>query len=238
MDNTLYIALSKQAALRRQMDMVAHNMANINTGGYKSEGPLFIEYIESPARQKPLTFVQDYGTVRDLSAGPMVKTGNQLDVAIHGDAYFAVDTERGTRYTRNGHFEINAKSELVTSAGYPLLDVDSRKILIPQGETEFTIGTDGTLSGRLGQIARLKLVAFDQPRALKREADSLMVSQDRPIEPRDATVVQGMLETSNVKPIRELTSMIDLLRSYQSNNDLIRREEELQQKTVERVMRV
>jgi flagellar basal-body rod protein FlgF len=236
MDSTNYIALSRQTALRREMDMIAHNLANLSTGAYKAERPLFVEFIEPQTDGRPLAYVEDRGTVRDLSEGPIIHTGNDLDLAIHGDAYFVLETPRGERYSRNGHFQVSDDNKLVTSSGNYVLDVDSRQIVIPQGETDITISPEGAISGRLGPIAQLNLAAFDNPRSLTREADSLYIAEDRPQEARDVKLVQGSLENANVKPVLELSRMIDVLRSYQSTSDLIERDAELQRNTIEKVM--
>ncbi|MDP6515855.1 MAG: flagellar basal-body rod protein FlgF [Alphaproteobacteria bacterium] len=237
MDNTTYITLSRQTALRRQMDILAHNLANASTTAFKAEAPLFSEYLARAGGQRELAFVQDKGSMRDTSEGPMHRTGNPLDLAIHGDAYFVIQTDRGERYTRNGHFLLDGEGNLVTSADNQVLDVDGREIQIPRDQTGITISSDGSISGVNGPIARLQLVEFANPQGLRREANSLYVTSDDPQEPREASVIQGMLEQSNVKPIVEMTNMINLHRSYQSNNKLVDTEDQLQRRTIDRIMR-
>src|SRR5262249_48803913 len=124
MENTLLIGLSRQIALQRELDVVANNVANMNTTGYKADGSVFEEYLMPGAQaagfqgaDRRVSFVQDRATWRNFSAGPIRPTGNPLDVAISGDAFFVVETARGERYTRNGAFQINAQGELVTSDG-------------------------------------------------------------------------------------------------------------------------
>src|SRR5688572_6508026 len=117
--NAQLIGLSRQIALARQMDVVANNMANINTTGFKAEESLFEEYVGPVARDRdfmgndqPLSYVQDWATMHDLSAGDMVQTGNPLDVAINGAGFFAVQTAGGDRWTKAGSFQINAGGTL------------------------------------------------------------------------------------------------------------------------------
>ncbi len=236
MDSTSYITLSKQTALRRQMDIIAHNLANVSTSAYKGDTPLFAEYVTRLEDQRPLSYVRDVGIVRDLGEGPMIETGNPLDVAIHGEGHFVIETPRGERYTRNGHFVLNADSDLATSTGDRVLDIDGRPILIT-AVSGIAISPDGTISSGDGQIARLKVVTFADRMALRREANSLFLTNQKPEEPRDVSIVQGMLERSNVKPILELTTMIDVHRSYQANAKLIEVDSELQRKTVDRLMK-
>lgn len=238
MNNTIYITLSRQTSLQRQLDIIAHNLANVETTAYKAERPVFAEFLRRTKKGNDVSFVQDLSTVRDDSEGPFVRTGNPLDVAIHGDGYLVVQKANGDeRYTRNGHFEINVDGNLVTSAGDLVLDVDSRPIKIPLGQTNVTITPDGSISGAIGPIARLQLVSFEHPQALKREANSLYSTPQDPQETRDVTVRQAMLEQSNVQPVLALTGMIDVLRSFQSNGRLVDTEDQLQRRTIDRIMR-
>ncbi len=116
MENTLLVALSRQVALERQMDVVANNVANVNTNGFKAEKSLFEEYLTSGAHEdnfaladRRVSFVQDRATYHDLMQGPSERTGNPLDVSIDGKGFFAVQTPGGERYTRDGSFQINAQ---------------------------------------------------------------------------------------------------------------------------------
>ena len=125
MQNALLVGLSRQVALAREMDVIANNLANMNTTGFKADGAVFEEYISPTARadnfsgaDSRISFVHDRATWMDLSQGPLERTGNPLDVAINGKGYLAVQTPRGERYTRNGALQINNSGELVTSRGF------------------------------------------------------------------------------------------------------------------------
>jgi flagellar basal-body rod protein FlgF len=233
MDNTSYVALSVQSALQRQMDIIAHNIANVQTGAFKTEKPIFVEILDENG---DIAYVEDYGVVRDMRDGQMSVTGNQLDVAVQGDGFLAVEVNGEIQYTRNGHMQLNAARELITSTGYPVLDVDSRKIQIPPGEKDLTISPDGTLSGATGPIARLEMVTFPNPLALHRAADSLYIANEVPIDAVDASVVQGALEESNVKPIIEFTDMITVMRAFQANAKLIQTDHELTLEAIDKLI--
>ena len=233
MDNTSYVALSVQTALQRQMEIVAHNIANVQTGAFKSEKPIFVEILDANG---DIAFVEDYGVVRNMSAGHLSVTGNQLDVAIQGDGFLAVEVNGEIQYTRNGHMQLNADRELITSTGYPVMDVDSRKIQIPLGDKDLTIGPDGTLSGTAGPIARIEMVTFPNPLALQRAADSLYIANEVPIDAVDASMIQGALEESNVKPIVEFTDMITVLRAFQANIQLIQTDHELTLEAIDKLI--
>ena len=109
MDNTKYVALSRQMGLWKQMDIVSNNMANMNTSGYKQDEAVFSSYIVKTQNaagfgKVPVFFTQDYGVFKDFQEGIFQETGNQLDVAIQGEGFFAIETPRGELYTRKGQF--------------------------------------------------------------------------------------------------------------------------------------
>ncbi len=237
-ENTAYIALSRQTALRRQIDVIANNIANMNTAAYKNQRMLFEEYLVEPAAKTRLSFVQDVSVFRELSAGELRATSNPLDVAINGDGYFVVETDGGERYTRNGHFRLDADGMLVTAGGNAVLDIDSQQILLDPNERELTIARDGTISGALGPIAQIAVVDFDDPYQLKALGGSLYETDQRPQPVDNAAIVQGMIEGSNVEPIVEMTKLTTLARSYQSTQRLIENDHDLRRRTIRALGRV
>src|ERR1700748_1084435 len=121
MENTLLIGLSRQTVLERQLDVVANNIANVNTAGFKSDQSLFEEYLRSGAHgdnfkpsDRRVSYVQDRGTYRDFAQGPAEQTKNPLDVAITGNGFLVVQTAAGERYTRDGGLQMNSQGQLVT----------------------------------------------------------------------------------------------------------------------------
>lgn len=237
-ENTAFIALSRQTALRRQMDVIANNVANMNTAAYKNQRMLFEEYLVKPAAETRLSFVQDVAVFRDLSAGEMKATGNPLDVAIDGAGYFIVESGGAERYTRNGHFRVDAEGTLVTADGAPVLDVDRRPILLDPNERELTIGRDGTISGALGPIAQVAVVEFDDPHGLKALGGSLYRTNQEPLPVETPVIIQGMIEGSNVAPVLEMTKLTTLARSYQSTQRLIENDHDLRRRTIRALGRV
>ena len=124
MENASLVGLSRQIALQRELDVVANNVANLNTTGFKADNVVFHEHLMPVARanqfrggDRQLSFVQDRATWLDLSQGPVQQTGNPLDVAMSDNAFLTVQTPRGERYTRNGALQINSAGQLVTSEG-------------------------------------------------------------------------------------------------------------------------
>lgn len=233
MDNTTYIALSSQMALRRQLEIVANNMANQSTPGFKAERLLFREYLQNADSGYPISFVQDIASYRDLSEGPIVSTGGDLDVAIAGRGYFTVDTPDGPRYTRLGSFTLDQQRRIVTSQGYPVLSAGGSPIVLPADTTQIAIAEDGTISIRRVEdskidirVDRLGVVEFDDERQLRHVSDGLLTTDQAPQTASRPRVIQGALEQANVQGVRELTDMIEILRTYQAVQKAVEAEAE------------
>ena len=124
------------------MDVIANNIANMNTPSYKGEKMMFVEYLVEPQKDQPLSFVQDFGMIRDMTEGPLASTNNPLDMAISGDGFFTVETENGARYTRSGRFQLDREGQIVNQLGHPLLTAGGQPILVPSGSGPITIASD------------------------------------------------------------------------------------------------
>lgn len=226
MDNTVYVALSSQVALRRHMEIVANNMANLSTPGFKAERMMFREYLQpaggnAAAAGDKISFVQDIASYNDLNDGPIITTGAPLDVALSGKGYFTVDTPDGPRYTRAGSFSLDKDRRLVNGQGYPVLSASNTPIVFSTNAREIVIADDGTISSREDdpklsiRIDRLGVVDFADPRQLRSAGDGLLTSDASPTSVANPHVIQGAIEQSNVQGVREMTEMMDILRSYQ-----------------------
>lgn len=242
MENALLIGLSRQMALGRELDVIANNVANVTTNGFKARQSRFREFLMPGASaetfqrpDRPLSFVADAGTALDASSGAIERTGNALDAAISGPGFFAVQTPAGERYTRNGAFALNVQGQLVTSDGHTVLGENGPIAIGPQ-ETGLAIGGDGTVSTNQGQRGRLRLVAFANPATLKNEGANVFSSTAR-AEPAGATtrVEAGALERSNVKPIIEMSRLIEVNRSYTNVSGMLSRMDELRRSAISRL---
>jgi flagellar basal-body rod protein FlgF len=239
MTTTGEVALSYQLALTNQLDITANNIANVTTPGFQSSHPVFAEFlVEVDDTGEQIAYVIDKGTVRNLNPGPANFTGNPLDISIDGRGYFVAETEEGTFYTRNGAFQLDASGQLVTSAGATILDDGGSPIVIAPGETQINIGPDGTISTENGAIGRFRLVEFEDEQAMINVGNSLMATDETPLEASESAVVQGMLEGSNVISVAEITRMIQLLRSYQAANQLILTEDEREKQAIDSLTRI
>jgi flagellar basal-body rod protein FlgF len=174
-----------------------------------------------------LAYVRDVASYNDFAEGPIKQTSNPLDVAIHGDGYFVVQAPDGTdQYTRNGSFRMDNAGQLVSQSGLPVLTDAGAPIFFTSADTTITIAGDGTVSTENGQIGKLRVVTFQDPYDVKRQADGLYSTDQQPIDKANASVVQGGLEGSNVEGILEMTRMIEVSRSYSSAQKLIDKEDE------------
>lgn len=238
MENTLMIALSHQTATRRRMDVISNNVANMNTTGFKAERPLFSDFLVrsrggEELLDEELAFVQDVATVRDTSEGALQATGNPLDLAINGDGYFAVETPAGEQYTRNGRFRLDGDGRLVTEHGYAVTAQGGGPIFLGTTDTDVTISADGVISSRNGEIARLRIVRFEDEQSLQLIGGGMMIADTPAEDTTAAQLVQGMLEGSNVAGVEEMTRLIDVHRSYERAEKLIQREDERIRKMIE-----
>lgn len=244
MENALLIGLSRQMSLRRELEVVSNNIANLNTTGFKSDTAIFEEYVMPRASHddfarggdRKLSFVQDRSTWHDLGQGPVRQTGNPLDVAIDGNAFLVVRTPRGERYTRNGSFQISATGELVTTEGYKVMG-DSGPVQFQANDKDITISRDGTISTPDGLRGRLRLVAFDNAQRLQKDGASTF-SAPQGIQPKPAEfphVIQGAVEQSNVKAVVEMTRMIEVTRHYTQVATLLQQQGDMRRSAIERL---
>ncbi|WP_375451983.1 flagellar basal-body rod protein FlgF [uncultured Devosia sp.] len=239
-ENAQLIGLSRQIALQRQMDVVANNMANINTTGFKAEDMLFEQYVMPVARDRdfigsdqPLSYVQDWATMHDLSAGANVQTGNELDVALNGDGFFTVQTAGGDRWTRAGSFQIDNAGTLVDLGGNPVLG-EGGPIQFGPEENGITISKDGAISSSAGPKGRLRIVEFANPQAIVHEGGNLF-SGGAPQPATTTQAMQGFIEKSNVSGVSSMAEMIKVQRAYESAASMSQRQDEMRRTAIQRL---
>jgi flagellar basal-body rod protein FlgF len=233
MDNSIYITLSREMALFRDMDVTANNIANANTTGYNAEHTLFNSYLTKDINQRktnPMAFAYDISTYRDTESGSLKTTGNELDVAIKGNAYFSVETPLGQRYTRAGNFQLDNEGTLITADGYAVLDSSGQHIQFPEDTVKIEIGEAGNIKVNNEEFANLGVMEFENEQLLQRLNGALFSSDDVPTQSETARVMQGTLESSNVQPITEMTHMIEISRGVGNTAKFIEVVYELQRK--------
>ncbi len=245
MENASYIGLSRQDALRRQLSVVANNIANMDTVGFKAQQMLFQEYLVEPKgvdpqSAEPVSMVVDAATFRDITQGAMTRTGNELDLALQGEGYFTLEGPAGDRYTRAGSFHINQDREIVHSSGAPLLAAGGGRLAVPENAIDISIDRNGIVTalgagaaGAAEQIGQIQLAAFADDQAMTQVAGGLLITDQQPIEPEATTVEQGYLEASNVNSIVEMTRMMEISRSYASTQRMLETEHERMRSSIQ-----
>ena len=226
MESTSYTTLSRQTGLMREMRVVANNIANSATTGYRQEGLIFSEYIQSGEDQSSVSMSR--ANIRNTSheQGALDQTGGTFDFAIEGDGFFKVETPLGERLTRSGAFSSNAEGDLVTMDGYRVLDPGGAPVFVPGDAQTIKVAPDGTLSADGNVIGQLGLFKPAEDAPLFRE-DGVMFRVDGDIEETfDAQVLQGFLEGSNVNAIQQVARMVEIQRAYEMGQSFLQAEDE------------
>jgi flagellar basal-body rod protein FlgF len=236
--------------LDRQFDVVANNIANINTNGFKADHMLFEEYLNSKAHEdnfkladRRVSYVQDRGTFRDFSEGALEQTNNPLDVAISGDAFFTVQSAGGERYTRDGNMQVSPTGQLVTAKGDPVMGT-SGPIVFQPTDHDITISADGTITVQEGTArtdsirGKLRLVSFTDAQKLLKQGDNLYAPGEggaAPTQDTKSTVRQGYVEKSNVSSVVEMSRMIEINRTYANVANMLSQEADLHKSAIEKL---
>ena len=225
MDNSLYVGLSSQIVLQQKLDIIANNIANADTTGFKVEALQTAEDPEAPAftlgGPEPVKFVASNGILRDFGQGSLRRTDSPLDLAVDGEGFFRISTAAGERYTRDGRFRLDDAGRLSTTGGQAVLDDGGGEIVIDPQKGPVSIGPDGTISQGEGKdilrVGKIGVVTFSNLSGLEKAGDNLYrnASNLQPTPVASAVVRQGMLEASNVNPILEMTRMIEVSRAYE-----------------------
>ena len=255
MIRSLWISKTGLDAQQTQMDVIANNLANVSTNGFKRSRAVFEDLLYQTIRQPGAqssqqtqlpsglqlgTGVRAVATERLFTQGNLQQTGNEKDVAIQGPGFFQVLLPDGsTGYTRDGSFQIDSQGQLVTSSGYPVQPA----ITIPAGTQSFTIGRDGTISlvgadGVTSTGGNMQLTTFINASGLQAKGENLYVetsssgtpSTNAPGANGAGTLSAGFVETSNVNVVEELVSMIQTQRAYEINSKAITTSDQMLQK--------
>jgi flagellar basal-body rod protein FlgF len=224
MDAAGYTTLTRQAGLMREMQVVANNIANISTTGFRREGVVFEEYIAGVDDGPSLSMATGDARVVDLTQAGVSQTGGSFDLAIQGEGFFQVQTPDGPRLTRAGSFTPSAAGELVNNDGYMLLDEGGTAINIPLGSEKIAVAQDGTVSFNGAPLAKIGLWQPTDPLSLQHQAGTLF-SADAVRPATNGTILQGYLEDSNVQPVQEIARMIEVQRAYELGQSFMDQED-------------
>ena len=227
MDNAIYASLTRQSGLMREMRVVANNIANANTTGFRREGVIFAEHLSALDRQGgTLSMADARGRMLDLNQGVLTQTNNNLDLAIEGDGFFMVETPDGVRLTRAGAFTPGPEGELMNADGNRLLDEGQAPIILPAGAGSVSIGADGTLSSNGLPFGRIGVFIPPEGETPTHQGGTLFSTTGAPEPAESPRIRQGFLEDSNVDPIMEITRMIEVQRAYELGQSFLDREDQ------------
>lgn len=247
----LYIAGTGMLVQRQRMNTISNNIANVETTGFKKDmlvsrsfKDMMIERINDPAvvNRTPLVGPLNTGVhidenVTAFSASGMEETERYTDFALAGDAFFCVQTPDGERYTRAGDFVVTKDGYLVTNDGYYVMGMDDKPLQV--GFNEFASDELGNLYVDGESAGRMKLVQFEDKLTLRKQGDNLYyTTTEQPTGATSPTLRQGFLENSNVDISREMVDMIEVYRTYEINQRVIKTIDESLQKTCNELGRV
>ncbi|GLS85188.1 flagellar basal-body rod protein FlgF [Cypionkella aquatica] len=224
MDSAYYTSLTRQSGLMREMQVVANNIANISTTGFRREGVVFEEYIKNIDDGPSLSMATGNARVVDLAQAGVAETGGTFDLAIQGDGFFQVQSPDGPRLTRAGSFTPSATGEMVTNDGYPLLDEGGTAVVIPADVGQIAIAQDGSVSANGVPLAKIGLWQPADPLSLQHQSGTLFSANA--MQPATGGVImQGYLEDSNVQPVQEIARMIEVQRAYELGQSFMDQED-------------
>ena len=244
----LYAAATGMVAIEDRQAVVANNIANASTAGFKRQNPVqegfhttFVGKLTHPSHFNwvagPAGGAKVTETYSDLSAGPVRQTGNALNVALHGPGYLAVDTPAGTRFTRAGDLTIDADGDVATQHGHKVQDVGGGAIAARGGR--LVIKEDGLVTVDGVPRGQMRMVEFDRPHQLTREGYTLYAASgdalQRSRQATDTRVIQEYLEMSNVNLAREMIDMTLGLRAYAANQKVITTMDETMGRLIDQV---
>lgn len=226
MDNAIYATLSRQSGLMDELQVLANNIANASTRGFRREEVVFAEHVARLDRGDPsLSVATALGRRIDLSEGGLSRTGSPFDLAIEGEGFFQVETPQGLRLTRAGAFTPNEVGDLVTPDGYPVLDAGGGTIFVPPDAGEIAVGRDGTVSAGGLPVGQIGVVVPEDANSLQRRGANLFEAPAvAPVEaPR---VLQGFVEGSNVNAVAEIGRLIEVQHAYEQGQKFLDQENE------------
>ncbi len=253
MGSGIYAAVAGAKAQSQYLDLIANNLANIGTAGFKADDLRFGDHLVTAGRgatqggvllrepkamhhnivKRDQVLVDIIGQTIDFSQGPLRKTGNSLDIALEGEGFFRIELQEREFYSRDGRFHINEEGELMHSSGGYVLDDSGSMIKLEKGLVE--VDEDGVITQGNTEVARLGVMDLTDKEKITKAGHSLFSysnPDELPTEAADTAIFQGRIETSNVNAVREMTKMIKTHRHFDAMERAIRAYRELEQKSI------
>ena len=219
MDQVSVTAASGLQSRMEALDLVANNLANTTTGGFKLDREFYSVFTaadeDGDGASTKLPLIQKQWT--DFSQGVLTPTGNALDLALSGKGFFAVNGPSGPLYTRNGSFQLSPSGQLTTSDGYAVRDISGQPIQ-SQSQAPLEVGADGSITQGGQALGQLQVVDFPDPSVLQKLGNSYFMPGNPktvPVLATDTTVQQGKTENSNVAPAESAVRLVGLMRQFE-----------------------
>ncbi|MGH6761687.1 MAG: flagellar basal-body rod protein FlgF [Phyllobacterium sp.] len=226
MQNSVYVGLSSQISLERRLDAIAQNVANMSTPGFRATGMKFDTLVSTVADD--VSFSSAGRSYIKTEAGPVIPTGNPLDIAVKGDAWLSLATPAGQVYTRDGRMVMTVDGELQSVNGYSILDAGGQPLMVNPNGGPIRIASDGAVYQNDAQIGAVGLFTISKDAKLTYFDNSAIVP-DMPAEPvvdnAAYGVIQGSIEGSNVDSITEMTRLISVTKAFERVDALLRESE-------------
>ncbi len=227
MDNASYTTLTRQSGLMQEMQVIANNIANAATTGFRAEGVMFSEFVTPLGTDAPSLSMATARVQQTLSAqGGLAQTGGTYDLAIEGEGFFLIDTPEGQRLTRAGAFSPNENGDLVTVNGHRVLDAGGAPVFVPQGVGDIAISADGTISADGALVGQIGLFLPQDPQQLRREGGVTFNPNGGVVPAADGRMIQGFVEEANLNAVLEIGRMITVQRAYELGQSFIDKEDE------------
>ncbi len=236
MEGGSYVSLTRQSGLLQEMQVLANNIANASTTGYRRAGLVFSEYIAGEG-ESAVSMGHAGAHMTDLAQGPLTKTGGTFDFAIEGDGFFLVESENGPRLTRAGVFSPNAEGLLSTPDGHLVLDTEEAPIFVPADADGIHFAPDGTMSANGQPLGQIGVFLPTNPQNMSRQFGVLFDAPDGYEPDTEAQVLQGVLEGSNVNAIEQVSRMIEVQRGYELGQSFLENEDERVRAAIKTVLK-
>jgi flagellar basal-body rod protein FlgF len=226
------------------IDMLANNLANTSTSGFKADREFYSSYLSAEIGTATDPAVGDAPVVQrqwtDFTQGMLTSTGSATDLALSGPGFFSVNGPNGPFYTRSGNFIISPHGVLVTAEGYPVRMVNGQSLQL-QSPSPIQVSPDGTVMQDGNPLGQLEIVNFSDPSRLNKAAAAYFTVPDaslKPVAATNAQVFQGKLETSNAAPAEATARMISLLRTFEMLQKAVKIGADMNRQALEEVARV
>jgi len=243
MDQISLIAASGMRANLQSLDLLANNMANTSTNGYKGDSEFHTVFVseaadESDIEPTTLPMIERHWT--DFAQGTLEPTNNPLDFGLTGKGFFAVQGPSGTLYTRNGSFQLSANSTLITKDGYPLLDRNGQPLKLIKPGAPISVSPDGTVQQEGQPVGNLQFVDFKDPGALLKHGGNYFENATgaSPVKPDNAMVAQGKIETSNVNAAHGAVRLVNVMRQFEVMQKAITIANDMGKEAIEQVAKI